>query len=354
MDSAPVFAVREELFIFLNILTNKENPMESTVAKIAYLEDNPLEYKLVMHWLEASTPYQVTHFETLAAFHDAVERGERWDLVLSDVCLRDGDAVQGLSSWHARSCPVVFMTSTDHLETAIRAMRKGFEDFLPKPVAREVLCERIHSLIGAKPRSARRRVVAIGAHPDDVEIGVGGLLLQHAWQEDEVTIVTLSRGAQGGETEERAKESMLAADLMRARLVMGDFEDTTISEGIETIRFLETIIRELQPDTVYMHTIHDAHQDHRAVHRASLVATRAVPNLYCYQAPSTTIDFCPKRFVDIERFLERKIQVLSVYQSQASIRAYMQPDFVRSTAQYWGRFAQYRMVEPLEIIRERA
>lgn len=319
--------------------------------RIAYLEDSMLESKLVLHWITTYTPYEVEHFETLAAFHAALEQGGRWDLMLSDVVLSDGDAVEALAMWR-RTCPVVFMTATDQLETAIRAMRHGFEDFLPKPTTRQLLCERITSLIGSRPRHNARRIMAIGAHPDDVEIGIGGVLLDHVERGDEVIIVTLSQGAVGGESAQRLRESETAATLIGARLIMGNFADTTISEGIETIRFLEESIREHRPDVVYTHTLHDAHQDHRAVHRASLVAARAVPNLYCYQAPSTTIDFLPKRFVEITHALSKKIEVLSAYASQAAIRPYMKPDFIHATAQYWGRFAQYRLVEPLEIVRE--
>ena len=46
-----------------------------------------------------------------------------------------------------------------------------------------------------------------------------------------------------------------------------------------------------EPSVIYTHTAHDLHQDHRAAHRATLVAGRGVANVYCYQSPSTTIEF---------------------------------------------------------------
>ena len=76
--------------------------------------------------------------------------------------------------------------------------------------------------------------------------------------------------------------------------------------GVETIDIIQAAIRELQPTHVYTHCAEDTHQDHRAVHAASLVAARGVPNVYCYQAPSSTVEFRPNRFVDITEFIKRE------------------------------------------------
>jgi hypothetical protein len=64
------------------------------------------------------------------------------------------------------------------------------------------------------------------------------------------------------------------------------------------------------------------------------------------------VDFRPTRFVDIERHLERKIEILKLYHSQARIRLYLADDLIRATARYWGRFAGHRIVEPLEVVRQ--
>ncbi len=94
------------------------------------------------------------------------------------------------------------------------------------------------------------------------------------------------------------------------------------------------------------------HQDHRNVHRASLVAARKVPQVFCYQAPSTTVDFHPTRFVAIDEYLERKLEVIQAYTSQVKIRDYLDEELLRATARYWARFSQARYVEPLEVVRD--
>jgi LmbE family N-acetylglucosaminyl deacetylase len=88
------------------------------------------------------------------------------------------------------------------------------------------------------------------------------------------------------------------------------------------------------------------------VHRASLVAGRGVPKVFCYEAPSTSVDFHPTRFVNIDEYLERKIEVIQAYTSQVKVRSYLDEELLRATSRYWGRFSQARYVEPLEVVRD--
>jgi LmbE family N-acetylglucosaminyl deacetylase len=199
----------------------------------------------------------------------------------------------------------------------------------------------------------RKRVLAIGAHPDDVEIGCGGALCKHHADYDVLHILTLSRGAAGGDVNIRAVEAQNAAARLNARLVMANLRDTYITDGAETISIIETAIGELHPTHVYTHSLEDTHQDHRAVHAATLVAARDVPNVYCYQTPSSTTDFKPHRFVDITHYIDKKIDLIGAYKSQVDRMESIQPDVILSTARYWGRFAGYVLAEPLRIVRQR-
>jgi len=199
---------------------------------------------------------------------------------------------------------------------------------------------------------SQRCVLAIGAHPDDVEIGIGGILLRHAAQGHRVTVLTLTGGEAGGAVADRAEESRKAAELMGARLVHTGLADTSVSEGGATIGTILEVVEDIQPTIVYTHTVRDVHQDHRNAHSATLVAARGVQRVFCYQAPSSTVDFKPTRFISIDEFLDRKIEVIRAYTSQVDIRAYLDEELLRATARYWARFAQSRYVEPLEVVRE--
>lgn len=200
--------------------------------------------------------------------------------------------------------------------------------------------------------SRNNRVLAIGAHPDDVEIGCGGTLAKHRDRGDVLMILTLSRGAQGGEAAQRDDEARSAAARLGATLDLRDLPDGSIGEGIETVRLLEAVIRAFAPTVVYTHTRDDTHQDHRALHAATVVAARGVPNLYCYQSPSSTVDFRPQRFVDITAHIDEKLALIGLHASQAGRRANIQPDLVVATARYWGRYAGYCLAEPFVVVRQ--
>ena len=237
------------------------------------------------------------------------------------------------------------------------ALRSQADEFLTTPVSAATLTETVLRLAEegrAKREAARPReyVLAVGAHPDDVEIGVGGILASHRAAGDQVTILTLSRGGKGGSPDDRQHESLRSAELLGARL--SSLVDTEITNTGPTVAIIERVVREVNPTTVYTHSVHDRHQDHRATHEATVVATRAVGTVACFQSPSSTVDFRPTRFVSIDGFTEKKLELLQCFQSQAHIRSYLEPDFVLATARYWSRYGGGTSVEPLEILRETA
>jgi LmbE family N-acetylglucosaminyl deacetylase len=282
-----------------------------------------------------------------------------WDLIIADVNLpgRSGIELARQAKLLRPLAGTLILTGSASLDTAVGALRSGADEFLTKPVDGPALAGKVLELIAAaRVRKADRRevVLAIGAHPDDVEIGCGGLLVRHAAAGDDVNVLTLTGGEVGGVAAERAQESLRAAELMCARLFLAELVDTqvSVSDGGVAIGTIERVIAEIHPVIVYTHSRHDVHQDHRNVHDATLVAARNVPRVYCYQAPSADIDFRPTRFVGIDDSVERKLEVVGAYGSQVKIRGYLEEDLLRATARYWSRFGSSRYAEPLEVIRD--
>ena len=166
-------------------------------------------------------------------------------------------------------------------------------------------------------------------------------------------VLTLSRGARGGDAGHRQHESLAAAEQLGARLFLEDLTDAHLDTD-SAVGIIERVVSEVAPAIVYTHTEHERHQDHRAVHAASMVATRRVPFVGCYQSPSTTVGFRPNRFVVVDDQMEAKLDLLRCYASQSQIRTYLEPDFVLATARYWSRFGTGTSAEPLEIVRDAA
>jgi LmbE family N-acetylglucosaminyl deacetylase len=196
------------------------------------------------------------------------------------------------------------------------------------------------------------RILAIGAHPDDIEYACGGTLLKARRRGDDVMLLTLSNGERGGATDTRRDEAQRASELLGAPLELLAFPDSAIPSDVTTVSAIESVVRAFAPTHVYTHSIHDTHQDHRAVHAAAIVAARSVPNVYCYQSPSATVDFRPSMYVEIAAFLDEKLALIDAYQSQIARRGTFDHDVIRSIATYWGRFAGYRLVEPFEVVRQ--
>jgi LmbE family N-acetylglucosaminyl deacetylase/CheY-like chemotaxis protein len=324
--------------------------------RVLLVEDDAGQAELLSRWLERGG--MDVSVATDRAAGAAMAQSGGWDCVLSDIWLPDGDGLEVASTSKTQhpNTPVVLMTASGDLALAMRAMSDA-DALLLKPLDRHALISRLRDLVAhgrtrSKMTAATETVLAIGAHPDDVEIGCGGILAAHRALGRRVVIATLTGGEQGGAGAVRRDEAAAAAHLLGADLVVGNLPDTCLTVGPETIGFIESVIREVQPSIIYTHTAHDMHQDHRATHHATLVAARRVANVYCYQSPSSSVAFAPTRFVDITASFEQKRALLKVHASQSSTRAYLGDEIVLATARYWARFAGYGLVEPLEVIRE--
>ena len=322
---------------------------------ILIIDDDDSFINILRRWLSESGFGRVT---CVASGRQAIAALDQpWDLVISDIYLPDMDGIQIAQHIRQREldCRILLMTGHLTTEVALQALNHHVDGFLPKPFGRNEFLDRVRTLAERSPRPSRqvprKRVLAIGAHPDDVEIGCGGILLNHRDAGDELCILTLSSGECGGLSGIRSDEARASCDMLGAKLILEDLEDTHISEGPETISVISRVIQEFRPTVVYTHSPHDAHQDHRNTHRATLVAARSVPRLKCYQSPSSTIGFTPSHFVDITKKLPEKQDLISCYGSQRDKCRYLSRSLIDATAEYWGRFAGYAKVEPLEVIR---
>ena len=325
-------------------------------GRILIVDDDPVTGRFLSNLLGDGGGFDVACTTDPAS---ALQRAstERWDLVLTDVEMPGMTGLELLQALRraAPDLPVVVITGHATLDYAVSALRDHADEFLQKSMPKDILLATISAVV-TKSRTARlasrQAVLAIGAHPDDVEIGAAGALLVHRSMGHEVSILTLSRGARGGSQDTRAGESDRAARAIGATLFLDDLKDTRISEGDPTIGAISRVVESVRPTVIYTHSSHDVHQDHRNTHRAAMVAVRGVGRVYCFQSPSATVDFRPTRFVTIDDQIEGKLQAINAFVSQVDIRRYLEPDLIESTARYWSRFGDGRFAEAFEVIRE--
>ncbi len=162
----------------------------------------------------------------------------------------------------------------------------------------------------------RMNILAIGAHPDDIEYGCAGTLVKYAERGHHIFLLVLTSGQEGGSTETRQQEQEAAAEIMKVQKVFwGKYHDTQLPLNKELIEKIEEVLGEVKPDLILVNYGDDTHQDHRILTRATMSATRYVRNVLFFEGP-TTQNFNPQVFVDISDTLERKFKVLEAHASQ--------------------------------------
>ncbi|MEU4619546.1 PIG-L deacetylase family protein [Actinoplanes sp. NPDC023801] len=190
-----------------------------------------------------------------------------------------------------------------------------------------------------------RSVLAVGAHPDDIELGCGGTLAAHRAAGDAVTMLVVTGGQNGpGVTAGRRREAEAAARALDCLLIWGSLVDCEVSPDAATIALIERAVAETEADVVYVHAPDDSHQDHRAVAAATISAARHGRRILHYRSPSTT-RFEPSLFVDISAHLNRKIDALSCHRSQVENSAMVDPEVVAASARHFGAQARVRYAE---------
>ena len=197
-------------------------------------------------------------------------------------------------------------------------------------------------------------VLAIGAHPDDIEYGCGGMLTKYAERGHDVYLWIASDGALGGDASVRRQEQSDSALVIGAREVFwGDYLDTEIPLTRELIVRLESVIRRIQPRMIFVHFPDDTHQDHRNLAQSTLSATRYVPKFLFYEGP-TTQNFTPNCFTDIEKVLDKKLACLEAHRSQVAktnIEDLTILELAVSSANFRGIQARVKYAEAFQSIR---
>jgi LmbE family N-acetylglucosaminyl deacetylase len=194
-------------------------------------------------------------------------------------------------------------------------------------------------------------VLAVGAHPDDVELGCGATLLRHVARGDEVTIVVMTAGQRGRvEGMSRRHEQEEAASQLGVRLVWGGFQDGSVPDGPEAISVIDQVVADTHADVLYTHAARDTHQDHRATATASLAAGRRLSSVLQFETPSSQ-GFEPTVYVDVADTLEEKLNALRSHLSQVLREGPVDLEAIEAQARFRGYQGRIRYAEAFEATR---
>lgn len=181
-------------------------------------------------------------------------------------------------------------------------------------------------------------VLAIGCHPDDIEVNCVGTLIKCVKRGDKVTACHVANGNMGHEVimpdelrDIRAKEAKRAGAMAGIDVLSCDIGDLKVYEGSQEQRdIIVDVIRKVNPDLIITHSPTDYMPDHVAVSRLVFDATFAasVPHysttvmgatkltpLY-YMDNTQGVNFIPTEYVDITEEIELKMRMLECHDSQ--------------------------------------
>ena len=164
--------------------------------------------------------------------------------------------------------------------------------------------------------------------------------------------LVLTSGERGGNVAVRPNEAERGARFLGLNSVrVMTFKDTCLKEQtIELVQTIEETVKLLNPDIIFTHSANDQHQDHQAVHEATLRAARNHSAILCYESPSVTKSFQPALFVDINNYVDIKIASIKEHRDQRT-KPYMTPERVRGVAVFRGGQAKIRYAEGFEVVR---
>ena len=174
-------------------------------------------------------------------------------------------------------------------------------------------------------------LLAIGAHPDDVEYGMGGTLVRHHHLGHRIGVVDLTRGELGskGTPQLRQTEAGSAATVYGAAFrVCLDLGDNRVAPTEEAVEKLASLIRRARPRVVASHLAEERHPDHRAAHelvrRAVFAAALRTLELEGgeHHVVSSTLAFPTDRvlegqlYVDVTPVWEQRVATMRAFASQ--------------------------------------
>lgn len=207
-------------------------------------------------------------------------------------------------------------------------------------------------------------VLAVGAHPDDIELGCFGTLLEKRRSGANVYAVALAPGAYGQHSWEDVKAAWsLAREVLlrpktgggQAEYILGKFHTGSLEHSMETVGFVDSLITKYRINTVITHHYGEAHQDHIAAQKIAVsAARRRVDSLWLWESSIYThrniLPFRAQLYVAISRdSYNGKMEALESYLASSLLES-GEVDAHRHLAQYRGAEIHRGHAEAFEIV----
>jgi len=197
------------------------------------------------------------------------------------------------------------------------------------------------------------RVLFLGAHPDDLELGCGALL-HHIVQQTEVLCVTLSDNQKNPDlknVKNEHYEAMVVLGVPQEKIIFGPFTTRVFPDARqEILEYFLKLRKDFNPDLIFIHSKQDIHQDHLTMTDEALRAFRGITVLG-FDVVRSSYGFFPHFLVEVtEEDVNKKIEALSKYETYRD-RYYFNSELTRSIMVRHGALAEVPFAEGFDILR---
>jgi len=203
-------------------------------------------------------------------------------------------------------------------------------------------------------RYGGRTVLAIGAHPDDLELAIGGTLARLARESSRVVMAVVSIPADFDTRRAEARQAAAILGCELRLLVESGCCRIDDMKSYQLVGMLDALVRELQPAAVLTHSACEFHRDHIAVHNACLSTQRLKPFDFFHFSPTMTravpIPFHPRAYIDVSDTIELKMKAIEAHLTQFGGRG-LDSEMYRDLARLNGRMVGVKYAEGVDVSR---
>ena len=218
-----------------------------------------------------------------------------------------------------------------------------------------------------------KKIIIIGAHPDDETLGAGGTLLSHKLLGDKIYWINATEiNEQVGYSSEQIKKREIQ---IKKVIKLYGFEKfyqlnftTTQLNSLSLLKLISQIskiFKEIKPEIIYTLNRSDAHSDHRILFEAVYSCTKSFRHPYIkkilmyeclseteFSAPFSEYIFIPNYFVDITKFLDEKIEIMKIFESEIGTHPFPRSEKnIRALASFRGATAGVESAEAFHALK---
>lgn len=218
-----------------------------------------------------------------------------------------------------------------------------------------------------------KNVIVVSAHPDDETLGVGGTILKHVANGDNVYWLIVTNVFENqGFSKERVESRQL--EISKVEKMFGfkgtfllNYPTMTLSSSslIKMVPEISKVFSEVKPEIIYTLNRSDAHSDHRVIFDAVMACTKSfrypfIKQILMYECISETEfapalverAFVPNYFIDISDYLDRKNEVMEIFSSELGQHPFPRSkENIKALAHFRGASVGVKYAEAFQLLK---